>query len=347
MAFNDQEYEEFRKRYMQGDSDQAAKAQAGYDEATSNIPLAQFAAGMGSALAGRGPQEAATYFDNQRKAARDEMTAGQSKQKDMLKSYLEQKALEQKAAKESNDLDYKTKKDIEDREFKREMLRNSLSQRGEAGDIRKERLKLSKEKKDDDDVQKLSHSLSGTQSSLDAMDKIEELLGGPIESFQNNKGVLYKDGKKVDLPGVSIPGLGRVTAFSDSARELNSRIGSVFNSVLKDRSGQAITNNEMERLKNEFGSGKFNTEAELINAVKQYKIALNKELQNRQAGFDPKIVEIYSSRGGRVGLQNMPPKQQPQSQKQQTVKMLDPKGNIREVPSNQVDAAIKAGGTPL
>lgn len=133
MPFNDQEYQDFVNKYKLNDQIQAAQSQAAYDEATSNIPLAQFAAGMGSALAGRGPQESATYFDNQRKLARDEMTQGQSKQKDMLKAYLDQKALEQKTAKEieaANTLKAKTDAELRHQKIMEGLANKALDLKG-------------------------------------------------------------------------------------------------------------------------------------------------------------------------------------------------------------------------
>lgn len=156
------------------------------------------------------------------------------------------------------------------------------------------------EQKVEADVQKLSKEISGAQGSIDALDEVENLLGFKLEEASTPNGKLQVGGKTKDLPGVSIPLLGRVSAYSNDAQNLESAAGKVFNTVLKDRSGAAVSNSEMERLKTEFGQGKYNTEPQLVGALQRYKRAVETELQNRQAGFRPEIVETYADRGGRT-----------------------------------------------
>lgn len=149
------------------------------------------------------------------------------------------------------------------------------------------------------DVQNLSKSLSGTQDLVSAVQEVENKLGGPLDEFKVDSANNLKRGdKQVDLPGVSLPGIGRVSFYDNKARDLAAAVGKVFNVTLKDRSGSAVTNSELERLKNEFGQGKYNSEADLVGALQAYKNALNKELKNREAGFRPGVVDTYAERGG-------------------------------------------------
>lgn len=151
------------------------------------------------------------------------------------------------------------------------------------------------------DVQKLADKVGVIGEGFDAIAGIEKTLGFPLEAAAfDQKGELLVGGKKVDLPGVSIPGIGRVTAYSGKARELADRAAKIFNTELKDRSGAAVTSNELDRLKGEFSQGKFNTEPELIRALADYKRALGKELKRREAAFRPEVVQTYGSRGGTV-----------------------------------------------
>jgi hypothetical protein len=74
----------------------------------------------------------------------------------------------------------------------------------------------------------------------------------------------------------------------------------VFNVELKDRSGAAVTNNELMRLKQEFGEGKLRTDAEKVDALKRYRDAAMREMQNREAGFSPDVRDLYQGEGGQL-----------------------------------------------
>lgn len=168
-------------------------------------------------------------------------------------------------------------------------------------EMQEERLQTKREREDESDVQKLSKDVKGTQEMLGALDEVEQKLGGRLEDFSRDEsGNLMKGGKPVDLPGISVPGYGRVTAFSSSARELQGAADRVFNATLKDRSGGAVTDNELDRLKREFNQGKYNTEPELIDALQRYKRQTALVLKNREAGYKPNIVETYKTQGGRT-----------------------------------------------
>lgn len=171
------------------------------------------------------------------------------------------------------------------------------------------------------DMQKLGKDVAGTQDLLGGIDEVEAKLGGKLESFTRDKnGNLTKDGKQVDLPGVSVPGFGRTSFYSGEARELQGAADKIFNTTLKDRSGGAVTDTEMDRLKNEFNSGKYNSEPELIDALQRFKRATARVLKNREAGYSKDVVDKYKDQGGRtsdsVGGGNIPA---PKSDKPKTV----------------------------
>jgi|GEM_PF-4493961 len=147
-------------------------------------------------------------------------------------------------------------------------------------------------------------------------EKYGEKVGAPATDFANSlkefEGVLgFKlndydpatntvNGKPMaDLPGVSIPGVGRLAVTPDASR-LKSSISRIFNIELKDRSGAAVTNNELERLKLEFGQGQFNTESQMIEAAQRYKRLMEQELAAREAAYAPEIREQYKAYGGKT-----------------------------------------------
>lgn len=148
------------------------------------------------------------------------------------------------------------------------------------------------------DVQKLSEKVANPQDMANSISALEKELGFKLNEFDEATGTVK--GKKVQLPGATVPGLGRVTFYDKNARNLQSKIARIFNVELKDRSGAAVTNPEMARMKEEFNSGRFNTEQELITAVKAYKSAADQEFRNREAAFRPKVKEVYRQRGGQL-----------------------------------------------
>lgn len=153
--------------------------------------------------------------------------------------------------------------------------------------------------------------------SEEQMDKYVERLGGklgdvqgtvgPLQSMKDALGFDYNDydpktdtvgGKKVDLPGVNIPGLGRISAYSGEARNLQAAGARVFNRELKSRSGSTVVNQELGRLKDEFQSGKYNSEPEMLKALQDYEKIMGMDLQNIEAGYRPDVVSEYEARGG-------------------------------------------------
>lgn len=152
----------------------------------------------------------------------------------------------------------------------------------------------------DKQVEKLSDRLEPYQATFGAVESVEQLLGAPLEAFDNKGGTLLKNGKSSDLPGVNVPGIGRVSFFSGDARQLTAAISGIFNRELKTRSGAAVTTQELERLKTEFNTGKFNTEAELIAGLKRYKAELRKAFNGIKAGAPQGAVREYEERGGQT-----------------------------------------------
>lgn len=81
----------------------------------------------------------------------------------------------------------------------------------------------------------------------------------------------------------------------------------LFNITLKNRSGSAVTNQELERLKSEFAAGAFKTPAQLQKAVDQARDIINKHYKSVAAGFTPDTLKAYNENmrgmGGRVVIE--------------------------------------------
>lgn len=280
-------------------SDQEAKLRQEQQSAVEKARLGEAFSDLGGALGGRGIGGSAQYFKDLRTESEKPLTNFQANQKGVVDQYLKNKYYDTLAQMQKDKLSATSEDKDLDRAAKKENIKASQAQR-------EERANQAQEMRVEKQIQDLSKSLSGGQEAMEAVGQIETELGGPLEEFNSKDGELYQGGKKLDLPGVSIPLFGRVSAYSTPARKLQSKVATVFNTVLKDRSGAAVTTPELERLKIEFGQGNFNTEAELIEAVKKYKGIVLNEMKNREAGFKPEVVQEYAARGGRISANQFP-----------------------------------------
>jgi len=339
MKFSEEDDEYFKKR-------QAARAaledQSGQQDAGSFNLLLQ---GLGASLQGRSAGaaiNAARGLDSAR--TKDALTAFDSSEDDKLKimenrekvrQYLEQKQIDAANKQEQRDdtRSYRAQQDmnrLEDRRF----------DRNKTEELRQANLEDKKvtaaEKVKEASILKASEKLSPAQDIVNTLRNVESKLGFAIDDAKIVNDELIVNGKPRDLPGVSVPGAGRVNFFSSDARSLNAAMSKIFNVELKDRSGAAVTTSEMERLKTEFASGKFNSEVEMIQALKDYKLASAQALRNREAGFRPEVLQAYQERGGQTSADI-----------DAAVAMVTPSGAIKMIPKNQVAAAIKAGGRPV
>lgn len=149
-------------------------------------------------------------------------------------------------------------------------------------------------------VDSAGKELSSHGKLFSAINMVEKELGFPLDNINDKGQVKQPDGsfKDVDLPGANVWGIGRVTAHSPEARMLEGSVAAIFNTELKDRSGAAVTDNELNRLKMEFNAGKFNTEPEMLRALKRYKIKAAEVLANAEARYNPEVLAEYSNRGG-------------------------------------------------
>jgi hypothetical protein len=111
--------------------------------------------------------------------------------------------------------------------------------------------------------------------------------------------------------GQNIPGFGGIGGHTpdwlpgflggpgQEGRDLRQAAAQLFNIELRNRSGAAVTDPELARLKNEFGQGRFATEEALRTGINQYLERLKEVSRNIDAGVDPGIREEYVNRGGR------------------------------------------------
>jgi hypothetical protein len=237
--------------------------------------------------------------------------------------------------------------------------RDDMAQRSaDRGESRAMRMAMYQDKKTDkqneETEKKVEHfgkDAAGSQNLFNSYSNVEAEIaktspGFNMATYNADKGTYVssidgKEKKMADLPGISIPGIGRVSAYSESARALQSSMDNIFNVTLKDRSGAAVTNQEMERLKAEFASGKWNTESDMLRGLSRYRTAVSSAIKNAEAKYPAAVVDTYSSRGG-VTSKNFAA-QGAAVAPNGMVRMVRPDGQERDVPADKVNAAESAG----
>jgi hypothetical protein len=194
--------------------------------------------------------------------------------------------------------------------YRDEVREQNRTHQNDMEDERKKRhdeeMAYKKQVNDEKDIQKFGDKVAGFSQAVTTLGDIENKMGFSLDKVDPealNKGMVKvqaPDGKKVkvDLPGVSVPLLGRVSAYSSEAKGLQQDMDKLFNTELKDRSGAAVTTNELERLRKEWGQGKYQTEEDMVRAAVNYKRALHDALKAQEARFRGDVVSGYKGRGG-------------------------------------------------
>lgn len=171
-----------------------------------------------------------------------------------------------------------------------EATQDRADKRQEAG------LAEKREKKVEDHLIKFETKALDAVPLAENLSAIEDILGAKLEQFDPKTGTLH--GKKIDLPGKSVPGVGRVFMPGSVGESFQAAFSNIFNTTLKERSGAAVTDQELQRLKNEFAQGKFNTEEKMIEALQRYKNIIRKKMRQHEAAFSPEVRERFKKQGG-------------------------------------------------
>lgn len=194
----------------------------------------------------------------------------------------------------------------EDMDFRREQLASNERLRQEMISQKQQEKEQREIQKKEDKIQQQIAKFGGDMSDISRVHSnitdIEKSVGFDLDNYNpdTNEAVIAGQKRKVDIPGFSVqaPFIGGRYAVTPEGRMLQSKIQKIFNIELKDRSGAAVTTPEMNRLKEEFASGNFNTEEEMLGALKQYKTALKDFVRRSEAQFSPEALAEFKSRGG-------------------------------------------------
>ena len=112
------------------------------------------------------------------------------------------------------------------------------------------------------------------------------------------------EGQIAKYPSGKAPGLGRcaglVPDWMQGAEGENIRqaLAAVKNTLLKSRSGSAVTENELRRFVDELGSGGFRSEATLREGINRIRTRFEKVKGNTAAGVNDDVKAQYEAQGG-------------------------------------------------
>lgn len=105
-------------------------------------------------------------------------------------------------------------------------------------------------------------------------------------------------GKGGDLPGYGATALAPDWAVSEQAQNLRQASIKLFNIELAERSGAAVTMQELERLKDEFKTGAWRTDRQFVEGVNQYRKVLEDYKKSVLAGYGDDVKDTYWKQGG-------------------------------------------------
>jgi hypothetical protein len=126
--------------------------------------------------------------------------------------------------------------------------------------------------------------------------KIGEMINDPSFSLDTYK----KKEFKADIPGVSLPFIGRTKFYDTDARELDTSFQTILNQAIKSFAGKAVTKNELERIKTQYEGGKFANERDFLQAFADVKKAIRRGISTGEKAYTKEALEEYENRGGRV-----------------------------------------------
>lgn len=144
-----------------------------------------------------------------------------------------------------------------------------------------DRRKTEQEKADEKVTQQL-----GTALEKANIPQTAQVLRAAEKAASDDKVIEYLTGPKSLVPDM---------VAGNDVTNARQAIQKLFNITLKDRSGAAVTNQELERLKAEFGSGVFKTSQQLRDAITQAKSIIDAHYKGIAAGFGKGALDRYNA----------------------------------------------------
>jgi hypothetical protein len=171
-------------------------------------------------------------------------------------------------------------------------------------DIQRIQADAKKEKEVGQGVQQLSKALEKAN-----LPEADATLGAVESALGQNPGVSRVHQRRI-RQGAGYRhscGAGIDAAKADEIRAGRQAFNKLFNITLKNRSGSAVTNQELDRLKQEFATGMFKTPKQLADAVAQARNIIQKHYASVSAGYGADVLNAYNKNvkdmGGRIVLE--------------------------------------------
>lgn len=141
------------------------------------------------------------------------------------------------------------------------------------------------------DVQKFSvfFTKNDIPGAVNTLKKLDSLIEGGL------------DNPTGDIPGIGATGNLPNVALSAKGKELRQVAGELRNSLLKLRSGGAVTPDEAKRLLEELGMSQgiipqFKTDQEFITGLRRVRDKIRDKIAAQEAGFNSEVVGAFSDR---------------------------------------------------
>lgn len=122
--------------------------------------------------------------------------------------------------------------------------------------------------------------------------QMDTVLSAAEKAVADDSVLEYLNGPKSALPDM---------VLSKKMTDARQDIVRLFNITLKDRSGAAVTNPELDRLKEEFGRGVFRKPEQLRSAVQRAREIVENHYRGIAAGFGSDALDLYNKNMQEIG----------------------------------------------
>jgi len=193
-------------------------------------------------------------------------------------------------------------------EFKAQSLALQAQQAGISNEMRRMGLDMQRMGLD---IQKDKATQAGTQQTQAQVTKLSAALekaGLPeadavLSAVEKNLKDVPDLSKYLTGPASKLPDF----AIPDKAKEARQALDKLFNITLKMRSGSAVTQQELDRLKSEFGIGGMKSQVQIENAVKAAREIMTNHYAGIASGYGKPAFDQVNSNREELGLsKNMP-----------------------------------------
>jgi len=120
---------------------------------------------------------------------------------------------------------------------------------------------------------------------------------------------------------------------------------SIINTVLKRRSGAAVTDQEYDRFLKEIGAGHLDSKGSVVEGVNFLKSKMQSVEDNINAGFDSKTLKTFKENKERESKKS-PKSESPKFKKELKsgfTRVIKPNGKVIQIPTSEVQEAIEDG----